>query len=159
ILFGSFGILSAGLDLKEILSPKLMLSFGLFFLLGYALYSTLCAAIGAIVNSEQETQQLQLPVMLPLIISAVLMPNAIHQGPNSSVAFWASLFPLTAPLHMFLRIAIQTPPMWQVLLSIGLMIATTVVLAQLCARIYRVGILMYGKRPTLPEILKWIKYA
>jgi ABC-2 type transport system permease protein len=159
ILFGSFGTLSAGLDLKEILSPKLMLSFGLFFLLGYALYSTLCAAIGAIVNSEQETQQLQLPVMLPLIISAVLMPNVIHQGPNSTLAFWASLFPLTAPLHMFLRIAIQTPPMWQVLLSIGLMIATTVVLAQLCARIYRVGILMYGKRPTLPEILKWIKYA
>jgi ABC-2 type transport system permease protein len=156
--FGSFSAASGGIDLKEIVSAKLMLAFGLFFLLGYAMYGTLCAAIGAIVNSEQEAQQLQLPVMLPLIASALIMLSVL-QSPNSTVAVWASIFPLTAPLNMFLRIAVQTPPMWQILLSIGLMIATTVALAQLCARIYRVGILMYGKRPTLPEIVKWIKYA
>jgi ABC-2 type transport system permease protein len=156
--FGSFSAASGGIDLKEIVSVKLMFAFGLFFLLGYAMYSTLCAAIGAIVNSEQEAQQLQLPVMLPLIASALIMLSVL-QTPNSTVAVWASIFPLTAPLNMFLRIAVQTPPMWQILLSIGLMIATTVALAQLCARIYRVGILMYGKRPTLPEIVKWIKYA
>jgi ABC-2 type transport system permease protein len=158
ILLGSFSAASGGIDLKEIVSAKLILAFGLFFLLGYALYSTLCAAMGAIVNSEQEAQQLQLPVMLPLIASALIMPSVL-QSPNSTVSVWASIFPLTAPLNMFLRIAVQTPPMWQILLSIGLMIATTVALAQLCARIYRVGILMYGKRPTLPEIVKWIKYA
>jgi ABC-2 type transport system permease protein len=158
VLLGSFSAVGGGIDLKEIISAKLMLAFGLFFLLGYAMYGTLCAAIGAIVNSEQEAQQLQLPVMLPLIASALIMVS-ILQTPNSTVAVWASIFPLTAPLNMFLRIAVQTPPMWQILLSIGLMIATTVALAQLCARIYRVGILMYGKRPTLPEIVKWIKYA
>lgn len=158
IFFGSFSAASGGIDLKEIVSAKLILAFGLFFLLGYAMYSTLCAAIGAIVNSEQEAQQLQMPVMLPLIGSALIMTSVL-QSPNSTVAVWASIFPLTAPLNMFLRIAVQTPPMWQIFLSIGLMLATTVALAQLCARIYRVGILMYGKRPTLPEIVKWIKYA
>jgi len=158
IALGSFSAANGGIDLKEIVSARLILAFGLFFLLGYAMYSTLCAAIGAIVNSEQEAQQLQMPVMLPLIGSALIMTSVL-QSPNSTVAVWASIFPLTAPLNMFLRIAVQTPPLWQILLSIGLMIATTVALAQLCARIYRVGILMYGKRPTLPEIMKWIKYA
>jgi len=158
IALGSFSAANGGIDLKEIVSARLILAFGLFFLLGYAMCSTLCAAIGAIVNSEQEAQQLQMPVMLPLIGSALIMTSVL-QSPNSTVAVWASIFPLTAPLNMFLRIAVQTPPLWQILLSIGLMIATTVALAQLCARIYRVGILMYGKRPTLPEIMKWIKYA
>lgn len=158
ILLGSYGIAGAGVDVKGILSAKLMLFFGLFFLLGFTLYSALCAALGAMVNSEQEAQQLQLTVMLPLVLSALMM-QSILQSPNSATAVWASLFPLTAPLDMFLRIAIQSPPLWQVLLSIGLMVATAGALLFLCARIYRVGILMYGKRPTLPEIVKWVRYA
>ena len=157
-LYTSFGVVSAGFSLKGILTLKLLLYFGLFFLLGYILYSTLCAAIGAMVNSEQEAQQLQFVVMLPLIISVVIM-TGITQAPNGTTAIWASLFPLTAPLIMFLRIALQPPPMWQIVLSIVLMLATAYGLVALCARIYRVGILMYGKRPTLPEILKWLRYA
>ena len=154
----SFLYLSAGISLKGILSVKLLVFFAIFFLLGYALYSTLCAAIGAMVNSEQEAQQLQFVVMLPLILSVVIM-TGITQAPDGPTAVWASLFPLTAPLIMFLRIALGSPGPWQIALSIILMIATAYGLVFLCARIYRVGILMYGKRPTLPEIVKWIKYA
>jgi ABC-2 type transport system permease protein len=158
------GILSAGTlvasadILKNVLSIKLLVFFGIYFLLGYILYSALCAAVGSMVNSEQEAQQLQFVVIMPLILSVILIVN-IFQHPSSSMAFWGSMFPFTAPLVMFSRIALQTPPAWQIGLSIGLMLVTIYALVWLCSRIYRVGILMYGKKPNLPEIMKWIKYA
>jgi ABC-2 type transport system permease protein len=148
---------SAGL-LKGVLTPSLLFYFAAYFLFGFALYSTLCAAIGAMVNSEQEAQQLQIVVMMPLILSAIIMVNII-QYPSSPLAFWASLFPFTSPLIMLTRLALQPPPTWQIVLSIALLLAAVYGCAWLCARIYRVGILMYGKKPTLPEIVKWIKYA
>jgi len=148
----------SGLNLGGVLSVKILIFFGVFFLLGYLLYSTLCAAIGAMVNSDQEAQQLQFIIMAPLILS-VFMVGSIIQAPNGPVAVWGSLFPLTAPLIMFMRICVETPPPWQIALSMVLMVLTAYLLVFLCARIYRVGILMYGKRPTLPEIVKWIKYA
>lgn len=151
-LFAAAGIL------KSIVSAKLLVFFAVFFLLGYALYSTLCAAVGSMVNSEQEAQQMQFIVMLPMVLSVIILVNII-QNPAAPLAFWASLFPLTAPLIMFTRVALESPPAWQIGLSITLMVATIYGLVWLCGRIYRVGILMYGKRPTLPEILKWIKYA
>ena len=157
-LYFSYNALASGSSLKNIVSLKLAVFFAVFFLLGYILYSTLCAAIGAMVNSDQEAQQLQFIVMAPMII-AVIMLGSIIQSPNGPTAVWGSLFPLTAPLLMFLRISLEMPPWWQIWLSIGLMILTAYVLVFLCARIYRVGVLMYGKRPTLPEIVKWIKYA
>ena len=151
-------IASASL-LKNVVSAKLLISFGVFFLLGYVLYSALCAAVGAMVNSEQEAQQLQFIVMLPIILALLVSVN-IFQHPASPLAFWGSIFPFTAPLIMFTRIAMQPPPApWEIALSIGLMLATIYAMGWLCGRIYRVGILMYGKKPTLPEILKWIKYA
>ena len=143
---------------RNVLSTEVLVFFAIFFLLGFALYSTVCAAVGAVVNSEQEAQQLQFLVALPLIGAVFIMFNVL-EDPGSSTAVWASLFPLTAPLIMFLRVALQSPPWWQIGLSIALMMATTIGLVWICARIYRVGILMYGKRPTLPEILKWIRYA
>ena len=158
LLYLSYGTLASGGGLKNILSLKLLIFFGVFFLLGYILYSTLCAAIGAMVNSDQEAQQLQFIIMAPLIVSIIMM-GSIIQSPNGPTALWGSLFPLTAPLIMFLRISIEMPPWWQIGLSIGLMALTAYLLVFLCARIYRVGVLMYGKRPTLPEIVKWIKYA
>lgn len=148
---------SAGL-LQGVLTPGLLVYFAVFFLLGFALYSTLCAAIGAMVNSEQEAQQLQIVVMMPLILSVIIMVNII-QYPASPLAFWASLFPFTSPLIMLTRLALQPPPTWQIVLSIALLLVAVYGCAWLCARIYRVGILMYGKKPTLPEIVKWIKYA
>ena len=159
----SAGPLAAGADLlKNVLSIKLLVFFALYFLLGYVLYSTLCAAVGSMVNSEQEAQQLQFLIMMPMILS-IIMIMQIFQHPNSPLAFWGSLFPFTAPLVMFTRIAMQQTPLreiaWQIALSIGLMLATIYGMIWLCGRIYRVGILMYGKKPTLPEIMKWIKYA
>jgi ABC-2 type transport system permease protein len=158
------GILSAGTLvataslLKGVVSVKLLVFFAVYFLLGYVLYSTLCAAVGSMVNSEQEAQQLQFVIMMPMILSIVVIMQ-VFQHPNSQIAFWGSIFPFTAPLVMFTRIAMQQPPWWQIALSIGLMLATIYGMILLCGRIYRVGILMYGKKPTLPEIMKWIKYA
>lgn len=158
LLVSSPGLIAGADTLKGIISLRLLVSFAVFFLLGYTLYSTLCAAVGSIVNSEQEAQQLQIVVMMPMIISVIIMVNVV-QNPGAPSAVWASLFPLTAPLLMFLRIAMQPPPWWQIAISIGLMVATIYGLVWACARIYRIGILMYGKRPTLPEIMKWIRYA
>jgi ABC-2 type transport system permease protein len=151
-------VASAGL-IKGVLSVKLLLYFGVFFLLGYVLYSTLCAAVGSMVNSEQEAQQMQFLVMMPMILSVIFIVN-IFQHPSSPIAIFGSLFPFTAPLVMFSRIAIQPEtPWWQIAASIALMIAAIYGMVVLCGRIYRVGILMYGKKPNLPEIMKWIKYA
>lgn len=158
MIFGAFSVLSTGVDVKGIFSVKSMLFMGLFFLLGYFMYSTLSAAIGAMANSDQDTQQLQIIAMMPMIFAVMIM-GFVLQSPNGALGVWTSMFPLTAPLIMFMRIAIQTPPLWQIVLSIVLIIATTAGFVFLCARIYRVGILMYGKRATLPEIMKWIKYA
>jgi len=144
--------------LKGVITAKLLIFFAVFFLLGYVLYSTLCAAVGSMVNSEQEAQQLQFLIMMPMILAVFVIVN-IFQHPSSGLAFWGSIFPFTAPLVMFTRIAMQQPPWWQISLSIGLMVATIYGMVVLCGRIYRVGILMYGKKPNLPEIMKWIKYA
>lgn len=153
------GTLVAAADqLKGIVKPEMLVAFALFYLLGFALYSTLYAAIGAMVNSEQEAQQLQFLAVLPLAAALGIMFNVI-QFPNSTIAFWASIFPLTSPLIMFSRIAVQMPPAWQIGLSIAVLLATIAGMVLLCGRIYRVGILMYGKKPTLPEIIKWLRYA
>src|SRR5258708_24884 len=145
-------------QLKGFLSPMLLISFAVFFLLGYTLYSTMYAAVGAMVNSEQEGQQTQFLVVMPLIAAVVLL-FPVLENPNSPLAFWGSMVPFTSPILMFVRIAVQPPPWWQIVLSIAINAATVYGLVLLCARIYRVGVLMYGKKPTLPEILKWLKYA
>lgn len=157
-IFGGGALFAAAGILKGVISVKLLGFFAVFFLLGYALYSTLCAAVGSMVNSEQEAQQMQFFVMMPMILSVIILVNII-QNPATPLAFWASIFPLTAPLIMFARVALESPPVWQIALSIILMAGTIYALVWLCGRIYRVGILMYGKRPTLPEIVKWLKYA
>ncbi len=157
IYFAGILVAAAG-SIKGAFSPMLLVFFVVFFLLGYVLYSTLCAAVGSMVNSEQEAQQMQFLVMMPMILSVIFIVN-IFQHPSSPIAVFGSLFPFTAPLVMFSRIAMQQPPMWQIALSIAIMLATIYAMVWLCGRIYRVGILMYGKKPNLPEIMKWIKYA
>jgi ABC-2 type transport system permease protein len=160
------GVMSAGTliatasQIRGVISPGLLIYFAVYFLLGYVLYSTLCAAVGSMVNSEQDAQQMQFLVMMPMILAVIFIAN-IFQHPNSPIAVFGSLFPFTAPLVMFSRIAMQPgqTPWRQIAVSIALMIATIYGMVWLCGRIYRVGILMYGKKPNLPEILKWIKHA
>lgn len=132
--------------------------FALFFLLGYLLYSSLCAALGSTVNSEQEAQQFQFVVMLPLILSFFFMMKAARV-PNDPLIVALSMFPLSAPLVMYTRVVLGAAPAWQIGLSIALLVLSVMFVIWLCARIYRVGVLMYGKKPTLPEIVKWIRYA
>jgi len=151
--------LAASQVLKGVsIPPATLVFFAVFFLLGYLLYSSMYAALGALVNTDQEGQQLQIVVMGPLLFAYLMMFGVLRQ-PNSALAFWLSLVPFFAPLLMYMRIMVQPPPAWQVALSIALLIATIYGMVSLCARIYRIGILMYGKRPTLPEIWKWLKYA
>ena len=140
------------------LSPLTMAAFAVFFLLGYLLYSTMYAAIGAITTTEQEGQQLQFIIVIPLVLSVfMLMP--VIRTPDSAAVVWMSMIPFFAPIVMYARIVVQTPPLWQIALCLVLMIATIGGLTLLCARVYRIGVLIYGKRATLPEILKWVKYA
>jgi len=157
--FSLVGLSSAGSMLANVHIPVIgVVAFGVYFILGYFLYSTMYAALGSMVNSDQEAQQVQWPAMLPIIFS-IMMVTTVLQHPNSQLALWTSLFPFFTPILMFVRIMAETPPMWQVLLSICLMLLTTWGLLSLSSRIYRVGILMYGKRPTLPELRKWLRYA
>jgi ABC-2 type transport system permease protein len=147
----------AGAPMPEI-SPLLIAAFVGCFLLGYFLYAALYAAIGATVNTQQEAQALVFPVMAPLLTAFLFFP-AVLGAPDSTLSTTLSLVPFFAPLLMFLRIAAAPPPAWQLVLCAALGLATTIAVTWLAARIYRVGILMYGKRATLPEILRWARRA
>ena len=132
--------------------------FIVYFALGYALYSSVAAALGAMTNSEQELQQLNMFLMMPLFFS-MLMLMPIVTNPNSLMSRIVSQIPFCAPLLMDLRISISMPQWWEIALSIGLILVTIYAVLWVSSRIYRVGILMYGKKPNLPEILRWLKYS
>ncbi|HZU23649.1 MAG TPA: ABC transporter permease [Terriglobales bacterium] len=129
-----------------------------FFLFGFLIYAAMYAALAAAVNTDQEAQQMQMIFLVPLMMTMALMYQ-IMRAPNAPLSVFLSIFPLTSPVLMYLRIVVSQPPAWQVAASIGVLLATFYGIVVVCARIYRVGILMYGKRPTLPEIMKWLRYA
>ena len=132
--------------------------FIVYFVLGYALYSSVAAALGAMTNSEQELQQLNMFLMMPLFFS-MLMLVPVVTNPNSILSRIVSEIPFCAPLLMELRISVSMPQPWEIALSIGLILVTIYAVLWVSSRIYRVGILMYGKKPNLPEILRWLKYS
>jgi ABC-2 type transport system permease protein len=131
--------------------------FVIFFVLGYFLYSTLFAAIGSMVNTEKEAQQLMMPVIMLLVVPLLLI-MFVMRSPNSSLSVTLSLIPFFTPMLMLLRICILLPPFVQILGSICLLILTTLFMIWLSAKIYRVGILMYGKPPKPTEIIRWLRY-
>ncbi|HTS02330.1 MAG TPA: ABC transporter permease [Thermoanaerobaculia bacterium] len=133
-------------------------AFVLFFVLGYFLYASLYAALSAPFNTEQEAQQFVMIPGMMLILTSTTWFFAFNQ-PNGGLATVLSFFPFTAPLMMFMRISVQTPPLWQIATSVALLCLTIVGVAWFAGRIYRVGILMYGKKPTLPEIFRWARQA
>jgi ABC-2 type transport system permease protein len=132
--------------------------FVLYFLFGFLLYSSIAAALGAMTNSEQELQQLNLFLVMPLAFCMVMI-FPIIRAPDSTLARVVSLIPFCSPLLMNFRISLTQVPAWQIWLSIFLMSVTIAAILWVSARIYRVGILMYGKKPNLPEILRWLKYS
>ena len=139
-------------------TPLMLISFVVFFVLGFLFYAALYAAIGAAVNTVQEAQSLAFPVMLPIILAMISFP-AVLESPEGTLAVTVSMIPGMSQLTMFLRIVVLTPPMWQILLSIALLGLGILAVVWIAARVYRVGILMYGKKPTFPELVRWVRHA
>ena len=138
--------------------PVFLLYFVLFFLLGYYIYSTIYALVGSMVTTAQEGGQMALPVVL-LLVMGFYFAFPVIRSPNSPLAFWVSMFPFFSPITMLVRIVTETPPVWQIALSLAIGFATVVLLTWLAARIYRVGMLMYGKRASIPEVWHWLRQA
>lgn len=138
------------------ISPSLIVYLFLFFLLGYFLYATIYALIGAMVTTTQEGGQVSMPVLFLLIIGFFLSFTVIR-SPSSTFSFWASMIPFFAPITMLVRIVTETPPFWQILLSLVIGFGTVIGLVWLAARVYRTGMLMYGKRATIPEVWRWVR--
>ena len=132
--------------------------FGLFFLLGYFIYATIYALVGSMVTTTQEGGQLAMPIILILVVSFYLF-LPVSRSPDSPFAFWVSMIPFSAPVAMLVRIVTQTPPFWQIALSLLIGFGTVVAIMWLASRIYRVGMLMYGKRASIPEALRWARQA
>jgi len=161
-LFSAFGVnllASKGVSLEVPNVPLVFyLYFTLFFLLGYFLYSTLYALVGSIVTTPQEGGQLAMPIVLILVLGFYFF-LPVSRNPESSFAFWLSLCPLFAPISMMVRIVTQTPPFWQILLSLVLGYATAGFFLWIASRIYRIGMLMTGKKASPAEIWRWVRQA
>jgi ABC-2 type transport system permease protein len=135
----------------------MIISFIVFFLGGYFLYSSFYAAIGAAVDNETDSQQFLLPIIMPLVLGVYIGIFTVMNDPHGTVATVFSMIPLTSPIVMLMRIPFGVP-LWQLLLSIAILFGTFFAVVWFAAKIYRVGILMYGKKPTYKEIFKWLKY-
>jgi ABC-2 type transport system permease protein len=137
---------------------SMLICFVVYFLLGYFLYATLYAMVGSMCSSEDDSQQLSMPVTMLLVIPMMVFWVVIRD-PNGSAAIAMSMIPFFAPTLMMMRIAVISPPLWQVLLSMALMLVTIVAIVWVASKIYRVCILMYGKRPSLADIGRFLRYA
>jgi len=140
------------------LSSSMLIYSVVYFLAGYFLYASLYAATGAIASNEEEAQQVQMPMTFT-IVAAFLLFNVVIHDPNSTASIILSLIPFFSPILMILRIALETPPFWQIALSIVLLLATTAGVVFAAGKIYRIGILMYGKRPSLAEVWRWLHHT
>jgi len=135
---------------------EIIIYFLIYFILGYLLYSSLMAAIASAVDSEEDVNQLMLPVQMPLIVSLIIMMN-VMKNPEGALAIWCSHIPFTSPMIMMVRIPFGVP-WWEVLISISILVVTTFATVWFAAKIYRTGVLMYGKKITWKELFKWMKY-
>ena len=141
--------------LRDLNYGQLIFSFVVYFLLGYLLYASLFAAIGSAVDNEGDSTQLQLPVTIPLLL-AFFIAFYTFEAPDSQLAFWGSVIPFTSPIVMLARLPFGVP-VWELALSIALLLLTFVALAYVSARIYRVGLLVSGKKTTFSDLWKWLK--
>jgi ABC-2 type transport system permease protein len=140
------------------ITPLMVIYFFVYFLLGYFIYASIFALIGSMVTTVQEGGQFSFPPIM-LMLAGFYMCFAVIRDPNSGFSFWVSISPLFAPLTMPVRILAETPPFWQIALSMALNLLAIAALVWIAGRVYRVGMLMYGKRATIPEVFKWIRQA
>ncbi|HBB87680.1 MAG TPA: hypothetical protein DC047_08710 [Blastocatellia bacterium] len=161
-VFGVGWLAAQGVNISSIGLPHLpalfFVYFFLFFMLGYFVFAAIYVFIGSMVTTTQEGGQMAMPVVF-LLVAALLMASPVLRSPNSSFAFWVSMFPFFSPITMLVRIVSQTPPLWQILLSLTIGAATVVLLLWLASRIYRIGMLMYGKKASIPEVMRWIRQS
>ncbi len=165
LIIGAYGLTVAQIfspDLSKLPIPEVsnmvLAGFCIYFLLGYFFYAAIGAAIGSMVNSDSEAQSFQWIMVFPIIISFFLM-FAINNSPDSLFATIMSFIPFFTPILMFARILNEAVPLWQIGLSVVTMGLSVWGMIWVSGRIFRIGVLMYGKKPTLPELLKWIKYS
>ncbi|HEY7547851.1 MAG TPA: ABC transporter permease, partial [Blastocatellia bacterium] len=156
-IFGVSMFASRGINFPHI-PPMLFVYFVIYFVLGYFLYATLYALVGSTVSSEDEAQQAQMPVTMLLVVPMLIF-TVIMNNPNSPLSVGLSMIPFFSPTLMMMRIAVVNPPLWQPLLSMAIMVATILGCVWVAGRIYRVGILMYGKRPSIAELGRWLRYT
>jgi ABC-2 type transport system permease protein len=163
-LVSLFVVLSMQSDAAPILAslpnvtPLMIVYFFAFFIVGYFIYASIFAVIGSMVTTMQEGGQFAFPPIMIMLV-AFYFCFAVIRDPNSTLSFWVSIAPLLAPMTMPVRILAETPPFWQIALSIVLNGAAIAGLVWFAARVYRIGMLMYGKRATIPEVLRWIRQA
>ena len=161
-VFGVGWLAAQGVNISSIGLPHLpalfFVYFFLFFMLGYFVFAAIYVFIGSMVTTTQEGGQMAMPVVF-LLVASLLMASPVLRSPNSSFAFWVSMFPFFSPITMLVRIVSQTPPVWQILLSLSIGAGTVVLLLWLASRIYRIGMLMYGKKASIPEVMRWIRQS
>lgn len=150
--------MSAILPFIPTITPLMVVYFLIFFLLGFFIYAAIFAVIGSMVTTVQEGGQFTFPPMM-IMLAAFYFCFAVIRDPNSSLSFWATIAPFMAPITMPVRILAETPPFWQIALSILVNVVAIAALVWVAARVYRVGMLMYGKRATIPEVWRWIRQA
>ena len=135
---------------------QIFVSFIFYFLAGYLMYSSLFAAVGSAVDAEADTQQFVLPITIPLILAFILI-QPIMENPDGPLAFWMSIIPFTSPVIMMVRLPFGVAT-WELALSMGVLIISFVLTTYLAGKIYRTGILMYGKKTSYKELWKWLSY-
>jgi ABC-2 type transport system permease protein len=145
--------------LNRVNFPLMLGMFLFYFLGGYLLYSAMMAAVGSAVDNDTDTQQFILPITFPLLL-AYISSFSVFSNPSSPIAVWMSIIPFTSPVIMLIRISfgIEAADLWQVWLSMFLLVATFILMVWISAKVYRTGILMYGKKPSFREMFKWIRY-
>ncbi len=158
LLATAYGRMAFGPNLPFAIETDMVVYFGVYFVLGYFLYATLYAIIGAICDTEQDAQHLQILVIVPMILSLLAM-TFITRQPGAAPSVVMSLIPFFAPMIMIVRVNVLTPPWIEIAASILILIATIAGVMWAAARIYRVGILMRGKRATLSEMIRWVRYG
>lgn len=144
-------------ELGKVDFQTIIITFLLYFFGGYLLYSALFAAVGSAVDSETETQQFMLPITIPLLFTYILSFGVLINDPHGPLAFWLSMIPFTSPIAMLVRVPFGVP-VWEIALSFALLVGGFILTTWVAGRIYRVGILMYGKKPSYKELVKWFRY-
>jgi ABC-2 type transport system permease protein len=165
VAFGVFALYGVGMlaaQGMDVPLPRLPLSFAiyalLFFVVGFLMYATIYLIVAAMVTTEKEAGQMALPVIFLSVIS-IYLAFPVIRNPNSSFAFWISIAPFFSPITMLVRIVTETPPFWQIALSLGIGLASVVFFVWVASRVYRVGMLMYGKSASLPEVVRWLRQS